>query len=84
MIMIIIISMKGEIKLTLAMVPLGEKRVILNVRCKDDMKRHLQDMGIVRGERVQVLGENQSGLILLIKDAKIALNRGLASLIIVE
>ena len=70
--------------MVLAMVPLGEKKVITTVRCKDDMKRHLQDMGFVKGEEIQVLGENQSGLILLIKDAKIALNRGLASKIIVE
>ncbi|WP_394354625.1 FeoA family protein [Paratissierella segnis] len=53
-------------------------------RGKDEMKRRLQDLEFVKGQEVQVLGENASGLILLVKGTKIALNRGLASLIIVE
>lgn len=69
--------------MTLAMVPLGETKVISAFRGKNDMKRRLQDLGFVKGEVVQVLGENQSGLILLVKGVKIALNRGLASTIIV-
>ena len=68
----------------LTMVSLGEKKVISMFRGKDDIKRRLKDLGFVEGQEVQVLGQNQSGLILLVKDAKIALNRGLASLIIVE
>lgn len=68
----------------LAMVPLGETKVISMFRGKDEMKRRLQDLGFVKGEEVQVLGENHSGLILLVKGVKIALNRGLASLIIVD
>jgi len=68
----------------LAMVPLGETKVVSMFKGKDEMKRRLQDLGFVKGQEVQVLGENQSGLILLVKGVKIALNRGLASLIIVD
>jgi ferrous iron transport protein A len=68
----------------LAMVDLGESRVISAFRGKDDMKRHLQDLGLIKGETVKVVGDNQSGLILLVKGVKIALNRGLASMIMVE
>lgn len=70
--------------MSLTMVPLGEKKVISMFRGRNEMKRRLQDLGFVKGEEVQVLGENASGLILLVKGTKIALNRGLASLIIVE
>ena len=70
--------------MSLTMVPLGEKKVISMFRGKDDMKRRLQDLGFVKGQEVQVLGENASGLILLVKGTKIALNHGLASLIMVE
>ncbi len=70
--------------MSLAMVNLGETRVVSEFRVKDDMKRHLQDLGFIKGEKVQVVGDNPSGLILMIKGAKVALNRGLASLIIVE
>lgn len=65
--------------MALAMVQLGESRKIVELRVKEDMKRHLQDLGFTVGETVQVVGENASGLILLIKGARIALNRGLAN-----
>ncbi|WP_123609783.1 FeoA family protein [Mobilisporobacter senegalensis] len=70
--------------MALAMVGIGETRVISNFRGKEEMKRHLQDLGFVKGELVKVVGENASGMILLVKGVKIALNRGLASQIIVE
>ncbi len=70
--------------MSLSMVSIGETRVVSELRGKDDMKRHLQDIGLVKGEKVQVVGENQSGIILLVKGVKIALNRGLATRIIVE
>ena len=68
----------------LAMLAQGEVKTVSEFRGKDEMKRHLQDIGIVKGEKVQVLGENPSGLIVLIKGIRVALNKGLASKIIVE
>lgn len=65
--------------MALAMVTIGETRTITELRVKEDMKRHLQDLGFTVGEQVRVVGENPSGLILLIKGARIALNRGLAT-----
>ena len=50
---------------------------------KEEVKRHLQDLGFVKGGTVQVVGENASGMILLVKGVRIALNRGLASQIMV-
>lgn len=70
--------------MSLSMVALGEVREVSEFRGKDDMKRRLQDLGFVKGEKVQVVGESTSGLILLVKGVKVALNRGLASLIIVN
>lgn len=70
--------------MALSMMGLGEIRTICAFRGKEEMKRHLQDLGFLKGEQVQVVGENPSGLILNVKGVKIALNRGLASMIIVE
>ena len=70
--------------MSLSMVALGESKIVFEFRCKEEMKRRLQDLGFVKGEKVQVVSENQSGLILLVKGVKVALNRGLASLIIVN
>lgn len=69
--------------MALAMVAIGETRTITELRVRDEMKRHLQDLGFTKGECVQVVGENPSGLILLVKGARIALNRGLANQICV-
>jgi len=65
--------------MALAMVSIGETMTITELRVKEEMKRHLQDLGFTPGEQVRVVGENPSGLILLIKGARIALNRGLAT-----
>ncbi|MDF2944016.1 MAG: Fe2+ transport system protein [Herbinix sp.] len=69
--------------MSLAMVELGETKIISDFTGKEDMKRHLQDLGFVKGEKVKVVGENPSGMILVVKGVKIALNRGLASKIMV-
>ena len=47
------------------------------------MNRHLRDLVFVKGEMGQVVGENPSCVILLVKGVRIALNRGLASQIMV-
>lgn len=69
--------------MALAMVEIGETKIITDLHGKDDIKRHLQDLGFMKGESVKVLGENSSGLILLVKGVRIAMNRGLASKIMV-
>ena len=70
--------------MSLSMMSVGESGRIIEFRGKDSMKRYLQDLGFIKGEKIEVVGENQSGLILLVKGVKIALNRGLASLIVVN
>ena len=70
--------------MALTMVPLGETRIVAMFRGKDKMKRHLQNLGFTQGESVQVLGENPSGIILLVKGVRIAIDRSLASMIIVN
>lgn len=70
--------------MSLAMLGVGEIRRVSEFRGKNEMKKHLQDLGFIKGENVQVIGENPSGLILMIKGTKIALNRGVASMIMVE
>lgn len=75
---------KEAMIMPLAMVLTGETKTITEFKGRDDMKRHLQDLGFIKGEKVRVAGENASGMILVVKGVKIALNRGLANKIIVE
>ena len=68
----------------LSFAELGEIKVIQEFRGKEDVKRHLQDIGFVKGEEVKVLSENESGLIILVKGVRVAVNKSLASKIMVE
>ena len=54
--------------MSLTMVAPGEIREVSGFRGKDDMKRRLQDLGFVKGEKVQVVDDSQSGLIILVKE----------------
>ena len=54
-----------------------------SVRGKEEVVRHLQDIGFAPGSQVQVLGETAAGMILLVKGARIALDRSLANKIMV-
>lgn len=63
---------------------LGETKVISSFHGQEDTKRHLQDLGFVVGEKVKVITDNDSGLILSVKGARVALNKGLASKIMVN
>ncbi|QJA08229.1 ferrous iron transport protein A [Romboutsia sp. CE17] len=69
--------------MTLSMANIGEEKEIVELRAKDSVKKHLQSLGFIVGEKVEVVSENSSGLILLIKGSKIALNKGVASKIMV-
>lgn len=69
--------------MTLSMANIGEEKEIVGLRAKDSVKKHLQSLGFIVGEKVEVVSENSSGLILLIKGSKIALNKGVASKIMV-
>lgn len=69
--------------MALAMLAPGKSGVIQEVRGKEEVKRHLQNLGFVKGETVQVISENSSGLILLVKEVRIALNKAIANRIIV-
>ncbi len=72
-----------EMQMALAMMEIGETKTIQEFRGKEEVRRHLQDLGFVKGEKVQVVGENASGMILAVKGVRIALNRGIASQIMV-
>lgn len=74
---------RGGSIMALALMSIGEKRKVTKLRGKDEVVRHLQDLGFAPGSEVQVLGENAAGMILLVKGVRIALDRGLAGKILV-
>ena len=65
--------------MALAMMGVGEKRMVIKVRGKDEVIRHLMDLGFAPGAEVLVVGENVAGMILMVKGVRVALDRGLAN-----
>lgn len=61
----------------------GDTNYIRRITGRDEVRQHLAELGFVAGERVTVVSEIAGNMILQIKDSRIALNREMASRIIV-
>jgi ferrous iron transport protein A len=68
----------------LAMVTHGEKRQISSLKATGEAKKRLIELGFIPGSMVHVIGQNDSGLILIVKNTRLAINRGLAQKIMVH
>ena len=51
--------------MALALMSIGEKRTVIKVRGKDEVIRHLMDLGFAPGTEVLVVGENVAESVLL-------------------
>ena len=67
--------------LTLASV--GEKNYIKKITGKDEVRQHLATLGFVVGESVTIVSTLSGNLILNIKDTRVALDKNMASRIMV-
>ena len=61
----------------------NEENVIKKVSGKQDVKKHLEDMGFVVGAVVNIVSKVNGNLIVNVKDTKVALDSELASKIMV-
>lgn len=62
---------------------LGKTMVVSRITGGGDVRRHLSNLGFVEGGEVTVVNDTGAGLIVSVKDARVALSRGMASRIIV-
>ena len=62
---------------------INEENVIKKVGGKPDMKKHLEDMGFVTGAIIKVVSDINGNLIVNVKDSKVALDKQLASKIMI-
>ena len=67
----------------LTLLPIGEERIIRRIGGTQGVRAHLQDLGFVVGGFVTVVAEMGGSLIVRVKDARIALNKDMASKIMV-
>lgn len=67
----------------LSMAPQGKKVNIIKVTGKEEMRKHLANLGFVEGTKVQVISELDGNMIINVKDSRIAINKTLSNRIIV-
>ena len=67
----------------LSMMRSGEKNTIKKIHGQDDTKRFLESLGFIVGSTVTVVSEMGGNMILNVKDTRIALDKSMATRIIV-
>ena len=67
----------------LTLVDPGEENIILKVGGKPEVKKHLENLGVVAGGRVTVLSANDGNLIVNVKEARVAISKEMAQKIMV-
>lgn len=68
----------------LTMLGSGKNAVITGCRAKEKTVRFLEGLGLVPGTEVSVVSENNGNIILNVRGSRIAINRGIAQLLMVE
>ena len=67
----------------LSMASYGQENVIVKIKGRDHIQKHLANLGFVVGEPVTVISEIGGNMILKIKDVRIALDKTMANRILV-
>lgn len=67
----------------LSMVKIGETNSIKKINGKDEVRRHLENLGFVAGEPVTVISTLAGNMILQVKDSRVALDKTMANRILV-
>lgn len=75
--------MEGVILMPLTLATVGEENMIRKVGGKADAKKHLEDLGFVAGGNVTVIAMMGGNVIVNIKESRVAINREMASKIMI-
>ena len=59
----------------------GESVLIKRITGKDETRHHLNELGLMEGDRVTLIQNNNGNLILQVKDGRLALDERLAMMI---
>jgi ferrous iron transport protein A len=67
----------------LSLAKTGEANSIKKIGGHEDARKHLESLGFVTGSKVTVVSAMNGGLIVKVKDARIAISREMANKIII-
>ena len=69
--------------MSLAFAPFGKELTVTKILADDNVKRHLENLGIIIGCHITSLVDQNGSVILRVKDTRLALNKSLAQKIYV-
>jgi ferrous iron transport protein A len=64
--------------------PFNTELTIIKILADETLKKHLESLGIVVNQKIEVLSNASGALICLIKDSRVALDRNLSTKILVR
>ena len=67
----------------LSMAVIGEKKRVIKVGGKDEVRRFLQNLGFVEGAEITVVSELSGNMSINVKDTRIAIDKSMANRIMV-
>ena len=67
----------------LSMAVIGEKKRVIKLGGKDEVRRFLQNLGFVEGAEITVVSELSGNMIINVKDTRIAIDKSMANRIMV-
>ena len=68
----------------LTIAPIGKEITIVKYSLDDSLRKHLEALGMILGSTITVIKEKDGDVIIEVKGSKIAINKGLASKILVH
>jgi len=67
----------------IGLAPLNEELTVVKILLDEKNKKHLESLGILPNSKVVVISSMNGGVILIVKDGRLALDRSIASKILV-
>ena len=67
----------------IALAPVNEEVTIIRVLADENNKKHLESLGVLVNAKVTVVSSMNGGVIIIVKDGRLALDRSIASKILV-
>ena len=68
----------------LAIAEEGKTLKVIRVTTDEKTKRHLENLGVLRGSEIEIISKRCGNLILRVKDGRLAINKGLSAKIFVD
>ena len=75
---------EGRMSMPLGIAPLGKEMTIVNMVVEDKLRKHFENIGILKGGVITSISNNTGDIIIKVKGSRVAINRGIAMNIFVE